>query len=194
MTLRSIIETIGGGLEEGRTLRLLQLGGASGSIAPASFLDTPYTYEDLAKAGLDVGSGGILVVDDRTSVIEFLESIQNFFIHESCGKCTPCREGNRQIGRIIARYAAGTPRPDDLETARRFAEIMSSCSFCGLGETAQSALLSAIRHFPEAFELGAFVEGVEAGAGADAEAYAGGVAARETIGKHSFEGERGERA
>lgn len=194
MTLRAIIETIGGGLEEGRTLRLLQLGGASGSIAPASFLDTPYTYEDLAKAGLDVGSGGILVVDDRTSVIEFLESIQNFFIHESCGKCTPCREGNRQIGRIIARYAAGTPRPDDLETARRFAEIMSSCSFCGLGETAQSALLSAIRHFPEAFELGAFVEGVEAGAGADAEAYAGGVAARETIGKHSFEGERGERA
>lgn len=152
MTLRMILETLGGGLEEGRTLKLVQLGGASGSIAPASLLDTPYTYEDLAKTGLDVGSGGILVVDDRTSVIEFLEAIQNFFIHESCGKCTPCREGNRQIGRIMARFAAGAPRPDDLETARRFAAIMCSCSFCGLGETAQSAFLSAVQHFPEAFE------------------------------------------
>lgn len=153
-TLRTVIETIGGGLEEGRSLRLIQLGGASGRIAPPSLLDTPYTYEDLAKAGLDVGSGGILVVDDRTTVIEFLGSIQDFFIHESCGKCTPCREGNRQIGRIIARYSAGVPRPDDLDTARRFAQIMSHCSFCGLGETAQSALLSAIQHFPESFELG----------------------------------------
>lgn len=152
MTLREIIEHLGGGLEEGRTLKLLQLGGASGSIAPAALLDTPYTYEDLGKAGLDVGSGGILVVDDRTSVIEFLKAIQDFFIHESCGKCTPCREGNRQIGRIIARFADGAPRPDDLETARRFATIMSNCSFCGLGETAQSALLSAMRHFPETFE------------------------------------------
>ncbi|MZQ96354.1 MAG: NADH-quinone oxidoreductase subunit F [Acidaminobacter sp.] len=196
MTLETIIETIGGGLEEGRTLRLVQLGGASGRIAPASLLDTPYTYEDLAKAGLDVGSGGILVVDDRTSVIEFLESIQDFFIHESCGKCTPCREGNRQIGRIIARFADGAPRPDDLETAKRFATIMSNCSFCGLGETAQSALLSAIRHFPEAFELGAFGEGDEAGlkANANVKASAAGVAVGETIGKHSFKGERGERA
>ncbi|MDK9711533.1 complex I 51 kDa subunit family protein [Acidaminobacter sp.] len=196
MTLRAIIETIGGGLEEGRILRLVQLGGASGRIAPASLLDTPYTYEDLAKAGLDVGSGGILVVDDRTSVIEFLESIQDFFIHESCGKCTPCREGNRQIGRIIARFADGAPRPDDLETAKRFATIMSNCSFCGLGETAQSALLSAIRHFPEVFELGAFGEGDEAGlkANANVKASAAGVAVGETIGKHSFKGERGERA
>lgn len=185
MTLGEIVETIGGGLEEGRTLRLVQLGGASGRIAPASLLDTPYTYENLAKAGLDVGSGGILVVDDRTSVIEFLESIQDFFIHESCGKCTPCREGNRQIGRIIARYAAGAPRPDDLETAKRFATIMSNCSFCGLGETAQCALLSAIRHFPEAFEQGTFSRGVEAEAG---------VVVGETIGQNSFKGERGERA
>lgn len=202
MTLREIVETIGGGLEEGRALRLVQLGGASGRIAPASLLDTPYTYEDLAKAGLDVGSGGILVVDDRTSVIEFLESIQDFFIHESCGKCTPCREGNRQIGRIIARFADGAPRPDDLETAKRFATIMSNCSFCGLGETAQSALLSAIRHFPEAFELGAVVEGVETETGVkanadgntSANASAAGVVVDETIGQNSFKGERGERA
>jgi NADH-quinone oxidoreductase subunit F len=151
-TLREIIEDIGGGLEEGHSLKLMQLGGASGTIAPASLLDTPYTYEDLARAGLDVGSGGVLVVDDRTEVIDFIQSIQEFFIHESCGKCTPCREGNRQIGRIIERYVAGAPRPDDLDTAKRFAVIMSQCSFCGLGETAQSALLSAIRHFPESFQ------------------------------------------
>ena len=151
-TLREIIEDIGGGLEEGRTLKLIQLGGASGSIAPASLLDTPYTYEDLEKCGLTVGSGGVLVVDDRTEILDFIQSIQDFFIHESCGKCTPCREGNRQIGHIIERYIAGKPRKDDLDTAKRFANIMSQCSFCGLGETAQSTLLSAIRHFPETFK------------------------------------------
>lgn len=151
-TLREIIEDIGGGLEEGRTLILMQLGGASGSIAPASLLDTPYTYEDLEKCGLNVGSGGVLVVDDRTRIIDFIQSIQDFFIHESCGKCTPCREGNRQIGHIIDRYVKGVPRPDDLDTAKRFANIMNQCSFCGLGETAQSALLSAIKHYPEVFQ------------------------------------------
>lgn len=151
-TLREIIEDIGGGMAEDHNLKFMQLGGASGSIAPTSLLDTPYTYEDFQKSGLDVGSGAVLVVDDRTKIIDFIQSIQAFFIHESCGKCTPCREGNRQIGHIIERFVARAPRLDDLDTAKRFANIMSQCSFCGLGETAQSALLSAIRYFPEEFE------------------------------------------
>ncbi|QOX64007.1 NADH-quinone oxidoreductase subunit F [Anoxybacterium hadale] len=153
LTLREIIYDIGGGIPDGHELKLFQLGGASGKIGPASIVDTPYTYEDLAKEGLVVGSGGILVVDDRTRVIDFVKSIQDFFIHESCGKCTPCREGNRQIAKIIDRFVEGSQRPDDLQTAERFANIMSNCAFCGLGETAQSTLLSAIKHFPQEFGL-----------------------------------------
>jgi len=95
LTLREIIYDIGGGIPDGHNLLLFQLGGASGKIGSADILDTPYTYQDLAKEGLVVGSGGVLVVDDRTRVIDFVKSIQDFFIHESCGKCTPCREGNR---------------------------------------------------------------------------------------------------
>ena len=151
LTLREIIYDIGGGTPDGHKLLLFQLGGASGKIGSAAIVDTPYTYEDLAKEGLVVGSGGILVVDDRTRVIDFVKSIQDFFIHESCGKCTPCREGNRQIAKIVDRFVEGNPRPDDLQTAERFANIMKNCAFCGLGETAQSALLTAIKHFPEEF-------------------------------------------
>jgi len=151
LTLREIIYDIGGGIPEGHELKLFQLGGASGKIGSPALIDTPYTYEDLRKVNLGIGSGGILVVDDRTRVIDFIKSIQDFFIHESCGKCTPCREGNRQIAKIVDRFVQGAPKPDDLATAVRFANIMKNCAFCGLGETAQSALLSAIDHFPEEF-------------------------------------------
>jgi NADH-quinone oxidoreductase subunit F len=153
LTLREIIYEIGGGIPDGHELKLFQLGGASGKIGSARIVDTPYTYEDFHKNNLVIGSGGILVVDDRTRVIDFIKSIQDFFIHESCGKCTPCREGNRQIAKIVDRFVDGSQRPDDLDTAKRFANIMKNCAFCGLGETAQSALLSAIDHFPEEFGL-----------------------------------------
>ncbi len=151
LTLREIIYEIGGGIPDGRALQFVQLGGASGKIGPAKLIDTPYTYEDLRKVGLGVGSGAILVVDDLTEILDFVRAIQSFFIHESCGKCTPCREGNRQIQKIVTRFAEGHPRETDLETAERFAEIMKNCSFCGLGETAQSVFLSALAHYPEAF-------------------------------------------
>jgi NADH-quinone oxidoreductase subunit F len=153
LTLREIIYDIGGGITDDHDLKIFQLGGASGRTGSASLVDTPYTYDDLHKVNLVIGSGGILVVDDRTRVIDFIKSIQDFFIHESCGKCTPCREGNRQIARIIDRFVDGTQKDDDLDTAMRFANIMKNCAFCGLGETAQSSLLSAIDHFPEEFGL-----------------------------------------
>jgi NADH-quinone oxidoreductase subunit F len=153
LTLREIIYDIGGGITDDHDLKIFQLGGASGRTGSAKLVDTRYTYDDLHKENLVIGSGGILVVDDRTRVIDFIKSIQDFFIHESCGKCTPCREGNRQIAKIIDRFVDGTQQPDDLETAMRFANIMKNCAFCGLGETAQSSLLSAVDHFPEEFGL-----------------------------------------
>ena len=151
LTLREIVEDIGGGIKGGYALQFIQLGGASGRIISSSGLDTVYSYDGLRKAKLVVGSGGFLVVDERTDILEFLRHVQDFFVHESCGKCTPCREGNRQIQNILHSMLDNTADIEQIETAKRFANIMASCSFCGLGETAQSAFLSALDHFPNAF-------------------------------------------
>jgi NADH-quinone oxidoreductase subunit F len=108
----------------------------------------------MKQAGLTaIGSGAVLVVDERTSVIGFLRMTQEFFSHESCGQCTPCREGNRHIALFLEKIAAGTHTQKDVDTMVKFANIMSNASLCGLGETAQSALLSAVEHFPETFEV-----------------------------------------
>lgn len=154
ITLREIIYELAGGIQEDRALRLVQLGGASGRIASPAQLDTPYTYSGLKKADLTpIGSGQILVIDERTSVIGFLRMTQQFFSHESCGQCTPCREGNRHISMILERVAAGTHTVEDIRNLTKFAGIMSNASLCGLGETAQSALLSAMKRFPEVFNV-----------------------------------------
>ena len=153
LTIREIIE-VAGGVTTGQNLRLVQLGGASGKIASPDLLDTPYTYSGLRQAGLTaVGSGAVLVVDERTSVIGFLRMTQEFFSHESCGQCTPCREGNRHISLFLEKIAAGTHTEKDVETMVKFADIMCNASLCGLGEGAQSALLSAVEHFPEVFAI-----------------------------------------
>lgn len=152
-TIREIIE-LAGGVTTGQKLRLVQLGGASGRIASPDQLDTPYTYKDLSAAGLTpVGSGAVLVVDERTSVIGFLRITQKFFGHESCGQCTPCREGNRHIIRILNKIADDEHDQKDIDTLFKFANIMTDASLCGLGQASQSALLSAREHFPEVFEI-----------------------------------------
>ncbi len=153
LTIRQIID-LAGGVPEDRAIRLVQLGGASGRLASPQQLDTPYTYDDMRAAGLSaIGSGAVLVVDERTGVLEFLRMTQSFFSHESCGQCTPCREGNHHIRLLLDRVAAGDFTERDVATMKKFANIMSSASLCGLGESAQSALLSAMEHFPEAFEI-----------------------------------------
>ena len=153
LTIREIIE-LAGGVPDGRRIRLVQLGGASGRIASPAQLGTRYTYDDMRAAGLSaIGSGAVLVVDDRTGVIEFLRMTQEFFSHESCGQCTPCREGNHHIRLLLERVAAGEFTEHDMATMKKYAVIMSTASLCGLGESAQSALLSAMEHFPEAFAV-----------------------------------------
>ncbi len=149
LTLKEIIYDIGGGIPGGKELKFMQLGGASGRICPATLIDTPYTYSALGDIDMTVGSGGFLVVDEDTRVIDFIKGIQDFFIHESCGKCTPCREGNRQIAKIVDRMVAGEASEEDVETGKRFALIMKNSAFCGLGETAQAVMLSAMNHYME---------------------------------------------
>lgn len=152
LTLREIIEDVGGGIPNGKKLKFLQIGGVSGPLIPEHLLDVRYCYEDLRKNHLSIGSGAILVADETNSVVDFIKSVQDFFFHESCGKCTPCREGNRQLTKIINRMVQCNATWEDFETVERFAVIMKHTSFCGLGKAAPTALISAIKHFPEEFQ------------------------------------------
>lgn len=153
-TVRDIIYDLGQGIPGGQSLRLIQFGGASGKISDGRILDTPYTYDDLKAAGVTVGSGSILVVDSRTSVLDFLRMTQDFFSEESCGQCTPCREGNLHIKIILDKMARGEATQADIRDMKKIATIMSISSLCGLGESAQNALLSAMKIFPKIFEIG----------------------------------------
>ena len=153
-SVRDIIYGLAGGIQGDRQIRLIQFGGASGKVASADILDTPYTYQDLRAAGVMVGSGALCVVDERTSVIDFLRINQDFFSEESCGQCTPCREGNLHIKIILEKIKNGTATKRDIAVMEKIARVMSMSSLCGLGETAQNTLRSAIEVFPEVFEVG----------------------------------------
>ena len=117
---------LAGGIQEDRAIRLIQFGGASGAI---------------------------LVVDERTSVIDFLQATQAFFSHESCGQCTPCREGNKHMRILLNKIAQGTHEKGDIDSMKKIAKLMAMSSMCGLGETAQSAFVSALQVFPECFAV-----------------------------------------
>ncbi|MCT4620150.1 MAG: SLBB domain-containing protein [Marinisporobacter sp.] len=158
ITLREIIYDIGGGIEADKELKFLQLGGASGALMPKQLIDTKYDYEDLSGKGFQIGSGAIVVADETNSIIDFLKTVQDFFFHESCGKCTPCREGKRQLSKILTRISEGNATVDDLKNVEKIAKTMKYASFCGLGQTAPSAILSAIKYFSS--ELCNTVEGI----------------------------------
>ena len=129
----------------------MQIGGASGGILPERLWDTPYTYEDLAKAGLSVGSGAIVVADEDNSLLDYLKVVQDFFRHESCGKCTPCREGNRQLRFIFDRIINGTATAADYDNLEIVLDVMGKASLCGSGKTEVVPFRTAQRYFPELF-------------------------------------------
>ncbi|MCT4595206.1 MAG: SLBB domain-containing protein [Anaeromicrobium sp.] len=158
ITLKEIIYDVGGGVEKDGKVKFLQLGGASGAILPRDLLETKYSYEDLDANGFPIGSGSILVADETQSIVKFLEAIEDFFYHESCGKCTPCREGKRQISKILRKISAGEGTMDDLNNIEKIANVMKHASFCGLGQTAPTALLSAIKYFSP--ELCSNIDGI----------------------------------
>ncbi len=149
ITIKEIIEDLGGGMKDGQDLKFLQLGGASGAIMPKSLINIPYAYETFKENGLDIGSGAVLVADNTNRIIDFLDSVQTFFLHESCGKCTPCREGNRQLTNILGRMKEGVATDKDVASVERIANIMKYASFCGLGKTAPTAVLTAIKYFSD---------------------------------------------
>lgn len=151
MTVREIIDDLGGGVAENRKIKMVQLGGASGPCLPESMLDVKVDYKELASKGLSIGSGAIIVIDDRSDIMEILELIVKFFEHESCGKCTPCREGTRQLSRIIERFASGTAAERDLALLQPLIDTMCQTSLCGLGQAAPTALITTLKYFNDEY-------------------------------------------
>jgi len=152
MTIREIVEGPGGGVPAGRTLKAVQLGGPSGGCLPARLADTPVDYEALVKSGAIMGSGGLVVLDDRDCMVDIARFFLRFTCHESCGKCTFCRIGTRRMLEILDRLCEGQGRPEDLDNLAELSDRVSRNSLCGLGQTAPNPVLTALRYFREEFE------------------------------------------
>lgn len=150
MTLHELLYDLAGGSKQGRPIQFVQSGGASGPLIPAESFDVPYTYEDFKKQGFAIGAGSIVAIDDTMDVIDYLIAVEEFFEHESCGKCTPCREGMRHIVKILHKMKQKTVTKPDVEKLLSVMEVMTSTSFCGLGTTAPTALYSAFKYFEDA--------------------------------------------
>ena len=149
--LRTIVNEVGGGVLDGRPLKAVQTGGPSGGCVPESLLDLPVDYERLTEAGSMMGSGGLIVMDDRTCMVEVARYFLRFLTEESCGKCTPCREGLKQLLAIYDAIVEGRGRPGDVERIRRLAEAVRLGSLCELGRSAVNPVLSTLRHFGEEY-------------------------------------------
>ena len=156
ISLRTLIYDVCGGLNDGRQLLAVQTGGASCPMIRADQIDFNLDIEQAAAAGAALGSGAMLVIDDSNDIIDVLTNIANFFSHESCGKCTPCREGTRRMYQLMSKVNAHLGTTEDLETITDLATTMSIASFCGLGQTATTAISTAMRNFPSAFEARIF--------------------------------------
>jgi bidirectional [NiFe] hydrogenase diaphorase subunit len=146
-TLRTIVEEMGGGVPDGGKVKAVQTGGPSGGCIPASMLDTPVDYESLMKAGSIMGSGGMIVMDETTNMVEVARYFMEFCMDESCGKCVPCRAGTVQIYKLLTRIIDGLGTTDDLDKLRRLCEVVRNTSLCGLGQAAPNPVLSTLRYF-----------------------------------------------
>ncbi len=150
--LSRLIEEHCGGMRDGLGIRAVIPGGSSVPLLPASLLDTRLDFESMAAAGTMLGSGGVIVIDDRTCIVDALYNITRFYEHESCGKCTPCREGTYWMSEIFERLESGRGREADIDLLRDVADNILGKSFCALGDAAAMPVLGALQHFREEFE------------------------------------------
>jgi NADH-quinone oxidoreductase subunit F len=152
MTLREVIFDIGGGIPGGKKFKGVQTGGPSGGIIPESLLDTPVDFDELTKLGSMMGSGGMIVMDEDTCVVDVARYFLNFLAEESCGKCVPCREGIYQMLKILNRICEGEGREGDVEVLEEISEVVRDFSLCALGATAPNPVLSTIKYFRDEYE------------------------------------------
>ena len=152
MTINEIIYGIGGGIRNDKQFKAVQMGGPSGGCIPASLGETQVTYEDITKTGAIVGSGGMIVMDEDTCMVDMARYFLNFTRDESCGKCNYCRIGTKRLLEILTRITEGEGRDGDIELLQELATKVMQGSLCGLGQTAPNPVLSTIRHFRNEYE------------------------------------------
>jgi len=150
--LSKIIFDIGGGIPRGKRFKAVQTGGPSGGCIPARFMDSPANYESLTKLGSIMGSGGMVVMDDATCMVDVARFFLNFTQAESCGKCTPCRLGTRQMLEILTRITEGKGREQDIDTLLTISRTVKECSLCGLGQTSPNPVLTTINYFRDEYD------------------------------------------
>jgi NADH-quinone oxidoreductase subunit F len=150
--LRQIIYDIGGGILEGKKFKAVQTGGPSGGCIPEKLLDLPVDFEKLTEAGSMMGSGGMIVIDENTCMVDVARYFLDFLQNESCGKCVPCREGIKRMLEIVTDITAGRGKEEDLELLQELAETVKDFSLCGLGKTAPNTVLSTLRYFRDEYE------------------------------------------
>ncbi|MBN2325442.1 MAG: NADH-quinone oxidoreductase subunit NuoF [Spirochaetes bacterium] len=152
ITLKEIIYDIGGGIKEGKRFKAVQMGGPSGGCIPESLLDTTIDYDSVTKTGAIMGSGGMVVMDEETCMVEVARFFLEFTQNESCGKCTFCRIGTKRMLEILERITNGLGREDDIERLETLAQSVKSGSLCGLGQTAPNPVLTTLRYFRDEYE------------------------------------------
>jgi len=149
ISLRDIIFEIGGGIPGDHSLKAIQTGGPSGGCIPNSYLDMSVDCDSLAQVGAIMGSGGMIVIDETSSLIDVAKFFIEFCMTESCGKCVPCRVGTKQIYQILTKIADGMAKPDDLTLLEELCELVRNTSLCGLGQSATNPVMSTLRYFRE---------------------------------------------
>jgi len=152
ITMREIIFDVGGGIRDGKKFKAVQIGGPSGGCLPDEQLDLPVDYDSLTAAGAIMGSGGLVVMDETTCMVDVARFFLNFTQAESCGKCTPCREGTKRMLEILTRICEGKGEMEDIDTLERLARVVKNTALCGLGQTCPNPILSTLRYFRDEYE------------------------------------------
>ena len=152
ISMREIIFEIGGGIPNDKKFKAVQIGGPSGGCLPENMLDLPVDYDSLIQAGAMMGSGGLVVMDETTCMVDVAKFFLNFTQSESCGKCTPCREGTKRMLEILTRITEGLGRPGDIALLESMAKNIKTTALCGLGQTAPNPVLSTLRYFRDEYE------------------------------------------
>jgi len=146
-TIRQVLDDFGGGIAGGKKFKAVQIGGTSGGFIPESLLDTPIDFDSMAAIGATLGSGAFFVMDETRDIVDVIDRISKFFAHESCGKCTPCREGTQRLHEMLHKMKNGTAVAGDLDLVERLGTVMSRACLCGLGQAAPAPILTTLKHF-----------------------------------------------
>ena len=150
--LRELIYDVGGGIPKKKKFKAVQLGGPSGGCVPEQYLDIQVDYEEIAKVGAIMGSGGVIVMDETTCMVDMARFFMDFIQDESCGKCTPCREGTKRLLELLEKICDGRGEPEDIDTLEELSATIQEGSLCGLGQTAPNPVLSTLRYFRDEYE------------------------------------------